>query len=274
MSLPNQKPGIAGIYMHKILYCYLILALFLVFTSCSNRQYQVLFQQKNSIADSLSQSADSVKEYRIRSQDILQVRNLQDSKYLVNNTPNASVNTNVLNNSEGNQDFQVQDDGTVILPVIGHIKVEGYTRLEAQKLIEDTYRKNLLVNPIIELKIVNLKITMLGEVKSPGNYVLTKEHTTLIEMIGAAGGISDKANESSIKIIRGTQKKPQVILVDLSNIQSVNDPRTILQNGDIVYVSQNKRAIRNDNLQNFSTVYQPGILLINTALIILAIFRR
>ena len=234
----------------------------------------MLFQQKNSIADSLSQSADSVKEYRIRSQDILQVRNLQDSKYLVNNTPNASVNTNVLNNSEGNQDFQVQDDGTVILPVIGHIKVEGYTRLEAQKLIEDTYRKNLLVNPIIELKIVNLKITMLGEVKSPGNYVLTKEHTTLIEMIGAAGGISDKANESSIKIIRGTQKKPQVILVDLSNIQSVNDPRTILQNGDIVYVSQNKRAIRNDNLQNFSTVYQPGILLINTALIILAIFRR
>ena len=234
----------------------------------------MLFQQKNSIADSLSQSADSVKEYRIRSQDILQVRNLQDSKYLVNNTPNASVNTNVLNNSEGNQDFQVQDDGTVILPVIGHIKVEGYTRLEAQKLIEDTYRKNLLVNPIIELKIVNLKITMLGEVKSPGNYVLTKEHTTLIEMIGAAGGISDKANESSLKIIRGTQKKPQVILVDLSNIQSVNDPRTILQNGDIVYVSQNKRAIRNDNLQNFSTVYQPGILLINTALIILAIFRR
>src|ERR1700754_3988078 len=145
--------------MQKIIYCCLILGSVLSFTSCSTKQYQVLFQQKNSINNSLT-AADSVPEYRIKSQDILQVRNLQDSKYLTAaTTPNAAQATNVLE-GEHSQDFQVQDDGTVILPVIGHIKVAGYTRSQAEKSVDSAYRKSLYVNPIIELKIVNLKVTL------------------------------------------------------------------------------------------------------------------
>jgi polysaccharide export outer membrane protein len=257
-----------NVNMRYSIYTFLILGLCLIFTSCSTTQYQVLFQQKNAIADSTYQGADSIKEYRIKSQDILQVRNLQDSKYILNNTPNLPVNSNVLGNNmtaADDRNFQVDDDGTVTLPLIGHIKVAGSTRAEAQKIVEDAYRKNVLVNPIIELKIVNLKVTMLGEIRGQGNYPLTKDHTTLIEMIGNAGGITEKANETNIKIIRGTQKNPKVILVDLGNIQSINDPRAVLQNGDIVYIAQNKRAARGDNLQSFSTtIFQPVLLLFNT----------
>ncbi|MDB4919614.1 polysaccharide biosynthesis/export family protein [Mucilaginibacter sp.] len=264
--------------MRQKIFTYFILGLFFICTSCSNRQYQVLFQQKNSITDSAYKSADIINEYRIKPQDVIQVRNLQDTKYLVNTTPSTAVNTNILANGTVagvDQSYQVEDDGTVILPAIGRIKVAGYTRNEAQKLVEDTYRKNVLVNPIIELKIVSLKVTMLGEIKGQGNYPLTKDHMTLIEMIGAAGGITEKANETNIKIIRGTEKNPKVILVDLGNIQSINDPRTILQNGDIVYIAQNKRAVRTDNLQSFtSTIFQPALLLFNTALIIFTLIHR
>jgi polysaccharide export outer membrane protein len=93
-------------------------------------------------------------------------------------------------------------------------------------------------------------------------------------MIGQAGGLSDKANETNIKIIRGQQLNPQVTYINLRDIQSINDPRAILQNGDIVYVSQNKRAVRNDNLQNLSTLTQPILLLLNTALVVLSLSRR
>jgi polysaccharide export outer membrane protein len=265
-------------YLRYIIYSCLTFGLFLICTSCSNKQYQVLFQQKNSIADSSYKSADAVSEYRIKPQDVIQVRNLQDTKYLVNTAPSTAVNTNILGNGNtagADQNYQVDDDGTVILPAIGRIKIAGYTRNEAQKVVEDNYRKNVLVNPIIELKIVSLKVTMLGEIKGQGNYPLTKDHMTLIEMIGAAGGITEKANETNIKIIRGTEKNPKVILVDLGNIQSINDPRTILQNGDIVYIAQNKRAVRTDNLQSFtSTIFQPALLLFNTALIIFTLIHR
>jgi polysaccharide export outer membrane protein len=93
-------------------------------------------------------------------------------------------------------------------------------------------------------------------------------------MIGAAGGITDKANETQVRIIRGTQRNPQVTIIDLGNILSVNDPRAILQNGDIIYIPQNKRATRSDNLQSFSIIVQPALLLFNTALIILTLIRH
>ncbi|ASU36812.1 polysaccharide biosynthesis/export family protein [Mucilaginibacter xinganensis] len=260
------------------IYFYLLLGLFLICTSCSTRQYQVLFQQKNALSDSSYQNTDTVAEYKIKAQDVLQVRNLQDTKLLVNNNPSPALNTSVLASgaaSTSEQDFKVDDDGTVILPAIGRIKVAGYTRIEAQKLVEEAYRKNVLVNPIIELKIVSLKVTMLGEIRGQGNFPLIKDHTSLIEMIGAAGGITEKADETNIKIIRGTKKNPKVIVVDLGNIQSVNDPKTILQNGDIIYIAQNKRATRNDNYQSFTTtIFQPALLLFNTALIIFTLIRH
>jgi len=254
--------------------------LVIVLSSCSSKQYQVLFQKKQSLTDSGYNTRDIVGEYRIRSQDILQVRNLQDArKYLINPSPSAAVNSNVLTDAGGtgvggDLNYQVADDGTVILPALGHIQVAGLTRAEAEKAIEDAYKKNVLVNPIIEVKIVNLKVTMFGEVHSPGNLPLTKERTTLVEMIGTAGGLTDQANESDVKIIRGTEKDPKVILVDLGDIKSINDPRAVLQNGDIIYVARNKRANRTNNLQNVSTIVQPSLLLINVALIILTLFRK
>ena len=96
----------------------------------------------------------------------------------------------------------------------------------------------------------------------------------MVELIGEAGGLTEKANEKSIKIIRGSEKDPQVTNIDLSNVESINDPKTILQNGDIIYIAQNKRAVRNDNLQNFSFIVQPALLLFNTALIVLTLIRH
>ena len=160
------------------------------------------------------------------------------------------------------------------MPALGRIPVAGLTRVEAQKLIEDLYHKSLLKDPIIDLKIVNLKVTILGEIRSQGNYLLTKDKITLVELIGEAGGLTDKANEKNVKIIRGTEKNPKVIEIDLNNIRSINDPSTILQSGDIIYVAQSKRAARGDNLQNFSTLFQPVLILFNTVLILYTLIHR
>jgi polysaccharide export outer membrane protein len=263
--------------MRQLIYTYLILGIIFVCSSCSDKQYQTLFQQKNTIADSLSQKTvdnASVNEYRIKSQDILQVRNLQNIKYIVDDAPVSAVTTSGGASTATGQTFQVEEDGTVTLPVIGHVPVIGLTRAEAQKLVEDTYRKSLLVNPIIELKIINLKVTILGEIKVQGNYPLIKDRTTLIELIGEAGGLTERANEKDVKIIRGTEKKQVVTEIDLGDIKSINNQNTILQSGDIVYIAQNKRAARSDNLQNFSTIFQPVLILFNTVLILFTLIHN
>jgi len=212
--------------MRKLIYTNLIIAVLFACTSCSDKQYQALFQERNAIRDTTTQkSAVTLSEYHIKPQDILQVRNLQDIKYIVNESP-VNANVSGSSSSEG-ETFQVEEDGTVALPVIGHVHVTGLTRVEAQRLVEDLYRKTLLKNPIIALKIVNLKVTVLGEIKAQGNYPLTKDKTTLIELIGEAGGLTDKANEKNIKIIRGDEKNPQVIVIDLNNMASINDPSSV-----------------------------------------------
>ncbi len=246
-------------------YIFLSLVVAITFASCSMQQHQLLFENKHPGADS-SIKVSSAGHYQIQPQDILQIRNLQNIKYIVDETPTTGVASG--GSGSAGQTYQVEDDGTVALPVIGHIKVAGLTRYEAAKQIEDLYRKNLLKDPIIELKITNLKVTVLGETKSQGNFPLLKERTTLIDMIGEAGGLTERANEKTVKIIRGDKDNPKVTEFDLSDIKTLTDPRIVLQNNDIIYIAQNKRAIRADNLQNVSTLVQPALLLLNTALLI------
>jgi polysaccharide biosynthesis/export protein len=251
----------------------------LIFTSCSYKQQQLLFQQQNAATDTgkiNSSSGSGTSGYLIRSQDILQIRNLQNARYIVDQVPNAASAGSGSGSTiagEG-QTYQVEDDGTVALPLIGHVQVAGLTRIQAQKLVEDMYRKNVLVNPIIDLKITNLKVTVLGEIRAPGNYQLVKDKTSLVELLGQAGGLTDKANERTIKIIRGDPKSPQVMEIDLNKLTTLADPRIILQNNDIIYIAENRRAIKNDQLQNLSTTIQPALIIFNTALVIYTFIHR
>jgi polysaccharide export outer membrane protein len=263
------------------LICASLAIIVFILSSCSLKQQQLLFKERGTTPDTSSNSAakqgTGTSDYRIRSQDILQIRNLQNIRYIVEETPSSTTSASSnsgTNISQQGQTYQVEDDGTVALPVIGRIKVAGLTRTEAMKLIEEDYRKNVLKDPIIDLKIVNLKVTLLGEIRVQGNYPLVKDKTTLIEMIGEAGGLTERANEKNIKIIRGDPKNPQITEIDLSKTGTLADPRLILQNNDIIYIAENKRAVKNDQLQNFNTTAQPLLLILNTALIIYTLIHR
>jgi len=260
--------------MRFFIYSCLVFNVLLIFSGCSYKQDQALFEQKiTSTADTFTvKNSDGIANYQIKPQDILQIRNLQNINYIAS-VPVDAGGTSAASAPQG-ESFQVEEDGNVALPVIGHVQVVGLTRMQATKKIEDLYKAALLKDPIIELKITNLKVTILGEIKGQGNYPLVKDRTSLVEMIGLAGGLTDRADEKNIKIIRGGKENPKVTLVDLSDIRSINDPSTILQNGDIIYIAQNRRAIRSDKLQNFSTIMQPALLLFNTALIIFTLAHK
>ena len=262
---------------NSILFSFLVFSFF----SCSYKQQQVLFEHQEAVVDKGNvENGNGTSDYHIQSQDILQIRNLQNVKYIVDEAPATSGVGGATEGGSGTitagqgQTYQVEDDGTVGLPVIGHIPVSGLTRAEAQKKIEELYKKDLLKDPIIELKITNLKVTILGEIKVQGNFPLIKDKTSIVEMIGLAGGLTDKANEKNIKIIRGDPKNPQIMQFDLSNIKTLSDPRIILQNNDIIYIAQNKRAVKNDQLQNVTSTLQPGLIILNTALIIYTLIHR
>ena len=260
--------------MRIFAFTFLILGLIAVLSSCSYKQDQLLFQQKDKY-DSLSRGpVVSLADYKIQPQDILQIRNLHNINYIKGDAPSATSATSGIAGNATDGQFQVEEDGTVALPVLGPTKVAGLTRIEVTKKIQDAYSKSLLIDPIIEVKIINLKVTILGEIRSQGNFPLVKDKTSLVELIGEAGGLTDRANEKNIEIIRGDPTHPIVKRIDLSNINSLADPAAILQNGDIIYVAQNNRAIRSDKVSTFSTIIQPALILLNTFLIIFTLARH
>lgn len=259
----------------RLLFLPFILLIFF-FSSCSVKQNQLLFEQTNTVADSTYQkSRANISNYRIKPHDILQIRNIQDSKNLVDLGAGA-INTQAtaaLPNQQGDT-YEVDDDGTVALTGIGRVQIAGLTRVEVRKYIEDIYNKKFLKDALFEVKLMNLKVTVLGEVKLPGNYLLTKDNTRLLDVLGDAGGLTDKADGKTVKIIHSDQPVPDTTVVDLSNTKFLYNPKTLLRNNDIVYVAKNKAAIKTEKVQNFSVLVQPVLLLVNTVLIIFTLARR
>lgn len=243
----------------------------LLLTACSYKQNQVLLDGGMVRVDTSYKAAD-VPLYKIHPQDMLQVRNLQSIKYIADDIL-SSNGQSPASASEAVQSYRVEDDGNIALPVLGRVAVGGLTRADAAKKIEDLYRKTVLKDPIIEVTITNLKVMVFGEVRSPGIYQLVDDRTSLVEVLGKAGGITEKGNEKQIKIIRGGSINPQTYVIDMGKVSALTNPISVLQNKDIIYVSQNKRAIRNDNLQNVTTIMQPALLLMNTALIFYTLSR-
>lgn len=261
----------SGSGMRILIRLFSLCILLCFFSSCSNKQYQYLFQQKGNGTDTTAQNYVPVQDhYRIKPQDILDIRNLQNDKDIVDLSPSisGSPTTQISATQMQHVGHLVEEDGTIALTGLGRVKVAGLTRVETEKKIEELYRKTLLKDPIIEVKVANLAVTLFGEVKTTGTLPLVKDKTTLVQMLGAAGGLTENANEKNVKIIRGDQNNPQVIQVDLTNIKSINDPKTILQSGDIVYVEKNRRAIRNEKLGNLTQIIQPLILVISVATIV------
>ncbi|RFZ92825.1 hypothetical protein D0C36_15630 [Mucilaginibacter conchicola] len=249
--------------------------LLMLTASCSYKQNQLLFETHGANDRNISMGV-APPEYKIQTQDILQMRNLQDINYVVTVPAGGSATggTGSAPNAPVPQTYQVENDSTVALPALGKVKVAGLTKLEASKKIQMLYGRTVLKNPIIDLQIMNLKVSIFGEVRQPGSYMLVSDKTNLIDILAQAGGLTDKGDEKKVKIVRGGMKDPQVMYFDLGDFRTVSNPAIILQSQDIIYVAQNRRAIKNEKMQDFSTIVQPGLLFLNTALLIFTIARK
>lgn len=246
-------------------HCLLLLSVLV--SSCATRYRNALFTSRMDLAaDTLKSvyvvngTTEKAEIYRIKSNDILAIRNLQDLRLI---TP---IDNQIQTQSQ--LTYRVDMDGLVTLPVVGTLTIAGLSRKEASDKIQSLYKQTLLKDPIIDVSVVNLKVTVLGEFTKQGNFLLEKENTTLIDIIGEAGGITARANPKTVKIIRGNRQNPEIIYVNLKDINSLANPKLILQNDDIIYMEPQGIYGTGERVQSFSTILQPVLLILNTALII------
>lgn len=264
-------------YMRLTKYAPLFLfAMMLLFSACSTRKEISLFNAPTDVVTDTIKQVYVVNDqgietfYKIKVGDLLAIRNVQNKEF------GGTVSSNVVNNLPTIQNvlsYEVEADGQVNLPAIGKVQVAGLGRKEAKAKIEQLYKEKLLSDPIIELGIVNLRVTLLGEFNKQGNFLLERDHTTLIEIIGEAGGITKTADPKTLKIIRGDKAKPELIYVNLNDVNSLASRKLILQNGDLIVLQPTKSAAFSDRLQRTNAIVQPILVIVNLAALIITLSR-
>jgi polysaccharide biosynthesis/export protein len=215
-----------------------LFGLMLIASSCSYQNKNILFKTKKKIKTdepvliiNETDSSGVVYRHRIKVGDRLSVRFLNNFDIGIASGQSATANANEELARSGNSGYLVNYDSTVILPLLGRVNLIGLTRLEASAKLEKEY-SNFIVKPIIDVNIVSLGVTVLGEVNAPGKKYLDKENTTLVDVLAFSGGIKETGKKKNIKIIRGTE----IILVDLKKIEALESKALVMQDNDIVYV--------------------------------------
>ena len=144
----------------------------------------------------------------------------------------------------GGIQYKVEFDGTVKMPLLGHISLKGMTVRQAETFLEEKFAA-FYNKPFVLLDVTNRKVTIFPGTEGAAQVVgLTNENTTLLEALAQAGGISNSGKAYKIKLIRGDLKDPQVYLVDLSTIDGMKQADLILQANDIIYVEPTLRIDR------------------------------
>ncbi|PHR30920.1 MAG: hypothetical protein COA38_09330 [Fluviicola sp.] len=134
----------------------------------------------------------------------------------------------------------IDSSGNATLPKIGEVKLSGLTTAEAADTIVGRLSK-FLVDPVVVIKVINREVTVLGEVKSPGNYLLDKETNSLYEIIGKAEGFLQYANMERIQLIRDNTS----YFIDLTELSETALHSIKVQPRDIINIPA-KRGKRFD----------------------------
>ncbi|WP_413511946.1 polysaccharide biosynthesis/export family protein [Myroides odoratus] len=223
----------------------LILSTTFLFTSCVSREKVVYYQN---VEDVLTQNNTITNfETYLQPDDLLMIIVSAEDKEAA--IPFNLINTMVTNpnnpagvGSAQQQLYLVDNKGNIEFPVLGTIKISGLTKKEAIDYLTTEIDK-YIVRPIVNMRIMNFKVTVQGEVNRPGIHTIASERLTLTDAIALSGDMTVYAKRDNVLVIREVEGKRIPYRVDMTKADFIASPYYYLNQNDIVYVEPNKTRI-------------------------------
>lgn len=164
--------------------------------------------------------------------------------------------------------YLVDSAGEIDFPVLGKIKVAGYTKTNFKQYLKERLAL-YLAEPIINIRIVNYKVSVLGEVNKPGTYALNGDRITLLEVLANAGDLTLYGKRDNILIVRDYLGTKTYNRVDITKADFVNSPFYYLDQNDVVYVEPRKARIDGTAIGgNITAIMSIASFLITTTLLL------
>ena len=141
-------------------------------------------------------------------------------------------------------DYLIDSDGNIDYPVLGKIKLVGLTIDEAKTVFKKKFEEGrLLKNPVVIIRLTNFKISVLGQVNSPGVYPISGERVSILEAIASAGDLTITGKRDNVLVIRDFNGTKTYTRIDLTNKEIFNSPVYFLTQNDVVYVEPNRKGV-------------------------------
>ncbi len=176
--------------------------------------------------------------------------------------------------------YTIDDEGNIDFPILGKVHVGGLTKAQIAELIKSRLvSENLVNDPVVTVEFINLYFSVLGEVKNPNRYSITKDKITILEALSMAGDLTVFGKRDCIYVIRENDGKRVTHKVDIRTKDIFNSPVYYLQQNDVIYVEPNKvkagqSTINENNVKSVSLWISVGSFLSSLAVLIVNLLPR
>ncbi|WP_395045563.1 polysaccharide biosynthesis/export family protein [Flavobacterium sp.] len=245
-------------------YLYFALILCVFFTSCISKK-KIVYLQGNQNFNNTSTNYDPLIQNDDRLSIIVSTLEVEASvPFNLNQTQNAALSSNSNNIANS---YLVDINGNIDFPVLGTIAVSGYSIDQFKQMLRERLSLHLK-DPVVNIAILNFKVTVLGDVTSPGIKTFNNHRITLLDALAASGDLTIFGKRDNILLIRDFQGVKTYNRLDITQADFVNSPFYYLDQNDVIYVEARKGKIDASALPNLPIILSV-ITFITTALLLL-----
>jgi polysaccharide export outer membrane protein len=223
----------------------LLFILVLIFSSCASKKDVVYLQDVGDYETIVNNNENTTK---LKIDDLVSI-------FVSTLDAEASIPFNLFRSAAGGGlpseqvDYIVDKEGEIDFPVIGKLKINGLSPNELRSLLREKMAP-YLKDPIINIRLKNFSVTILGAVNRPGTYLINGEQVTILEALGLAGDLSIKGLRTNILVISDFNGTKVYNRLDLTDKNFMKSPGYYLTQNDVVYVEPNKSGIYESSQDN------------------------
>lgn len=257
--------------------------IFILFSSCAKRNYVYFSNLPDSVVYKTPITNNIEPEIQAGDALAIKVTTLSPEANVLFNSGSMPLSTSLgsttgllsaTNNSPvvENQGYLVDSKGDIEFPVLGKVHVAGLSRSQARDVIAAGVAKTAQ-DPIVDLRIINFKVTVIGEVARPGTFSVPNGKINVLEALGMAGDLTPLAVRDNVLVIHEKDGVRSTQRINLHDKAILDAPYFNLQQNDIVYV-QPDNQLRTRQANNSSEVYRIVPLLVSIGTLISLVFIR
>lgn len=222
----------------------LLSVLSILLLSCASRKDVIYLQDLNKSEELVDSVVFDSPKFKVDDRLTINISSINPEAARPFNLYITSFNTGGVSSGgqQQQQSYLVDENGEISFPQLGKLKIKGMSRIQLEEYLEDELKEQL---PDVKanVQLVNFRISILGEVQKPGEYMINRDKISILQALGLAGDLTIHGRRDMVKLVRETNGKVKYYTIDIRNKDLLDSPVYYLQQNDVIYVTPNKPKV-------------------------------